>query len=131
MLRPSLTRRGRPTTLTSLLGAALVTACVAPGSAVQAQVSDANVRAVNVARNWAVNANGGLAVYTPAACMFETGSGGGACLLNSTPQGFFFRFAGGPPGWQEQGLAPTQETEIQVSPDGRSVVNVPYNGPAR
>jgi hypothetical protein len=31
--------------------------------------------------------------------MFATGAGGGVCLVNSTPQGFFFRFTGGSPGW--------------------------------
>lgn len=98
---------------------------------VLAQVSDANVRAVNTARNWAVNANGGLSVYVPASCMFETANGGGACLVNSTPQGFVFRFAGGPPGWQVEGRPPSLQTQIQISPDGRSVVNVPYNGAPR
>lgn len=98
---------------------------------VLAQVSDASVRAVNTARNWAVNANGGLSVYVPASCMFETANGGGACLVNSTPQGFFFRFAGGPPGWQTEGQPPSVQTQIQISPDGRSVVNVPYNGAPR
>ena len=44
-----------------------------------AQVSAANVRALNVARNWAVNNNGGLSVYRPAACMFNT------CLLYTSP----------------------------------------------
>lgn len=96
-----------------------------------AQVSDANVRAVNTARNWAVNANGGLSVYVPASCMFETSTGGGSCLVKSTPQGFFFRFTGGSPGWQVEGRPPSQETQIQISPDGRTVLNVPYNGAPR
>ena len=45
-----------------------------------AQVSAANVRALNSARNWAVDNNGGLSVYRPAACMLKTGDGGGSCL---------------------------------------------------
>jgi hypothetical protein len=113
----------------SLVRAALPALLV--GGQALAQVSDANVRAVNTARNWAVNANGGLSVYVPASCMFETANGGGPCLVNSTPQGFFFRFAGGPPGWQSEGRPPSLETQIQISPDGRSVVNVPLNGAPR
>jgi hypothetical protein len=117
----------------ALLGAVVTSALPALlfGGPVLAQVSDANVRAVNTARNWAVNANGGLSVYVPASCMFETANGGGSCLVNSTPQGFFFRFVGGTPGWQVEGRPPSLETQIQVSPDGRSVVNVPYNGAPR
>jgi hypothetical protein len=123
------TRRIQGALLSALVSAVLPTGIA--GGPVLAQVSDANVRAVNTARNWAVNANGGLSVYVPAACMFETANGGGACLVNSTPQGFFFRFAGGPPGWQVEGRAPTLETRIQISPDGRSVLNVPFNGAPR
>jgi hypothetical protein len=97
----------------------------------QAQVSPANVRALNVARNWAVNANGGLSVYVPASCMFNTGEGGGKCLVQNNAQGFVFRFLGGAPGWQEQGGPATRETDIQISTDGRTVVNVNYNGSPR
>lgn len=96
-----------------------------------AQVDGSNVRAVNLARNWAINNNGGLSVYRPADCMFETNSGGGPCLRQITDQGYFFRFNGGAPGWQVNGQAPTTETEIQISPDGRQVVNVKYNGQPR
>ncbi len=96
-----------------------------------AQVSDSNVRAVNVARQWAINQNGGLSVYVPAKCMFETGTGGGSCLVQNNNQGYFFRFLGGAPGWQQTGQRATTLTEIQVSTDGRSVVNVSYNGAPR
>ena len=96
-----------------------------------AQVDGSNIRAVNLARNWAINNNGGLSVYRPADCMFETNSGGGSCLQQVTDQGYFFRFLGGPPGWQQQGRSATVETAIQISPDGRSVVNVSYNGSPR
>ncbi len=124
-----LIRRARCALFCAVMTTALP--AVMAGGPVLAQVGDANVRAVNTARNWAVNANGGLSVYVPASCMFETANGGGACLVNSTPQGFFFRFVGGPPGWQVEGRPPSLETQIQISPDGRSVVNVPYNGAPR
>jgi hypothetical protein len=94
----------------SLMAAA--TAALSAGAAL-AQVTDSNVRAVNLARNWAVNNNGGLSVYRPAACMFNTSDGGGA------------------PGWQQEGLAPTTETQVSVSPDGRTITNVGYNGTPR
>ncbi|PWL23057.1 MAG: hypothetical protein DCO99_03485 [Synechococcus sp. XM-24] len=96
-----------------------------------AQVSAANVRALNVARNWAVNNNGGLSVYRPAACMFNTGDGGGSCLTQNNSQGFRFKFLGGAPGWQQLGTPATTETEIQISSDGRTVSNVIYNGSPR
>lgn len=115
----------------ALIGAALPALLSAATAPALAQVSDANVRALNVARSWAINANGGLAQYVPAACMFQTASGGGVCLLRSSPQGFLFRFNGGPPGWQQQGLAPNRQSELLISPDGRSVLNVVYNGPPR
>ena len=95
------------------------------------QVSDSNVRAVNVARQWAINQNGGLSVYVPAQCMFETANGGGSCLVQNNNQGYFFRFLGGSPGWQQYGRPASTLTEIQVSPDGRNVVNVSYNGTPR
>lgn len=98
---------------------------------VLAQVSGSNVRALNVARQWAINQNGGLSVYVPASCMFDTGNGGGSCLVQNNSQGYRFRFLGGAPGWQETGTPATTLTEIQVSPDGRSVVNVNYNGAPR
>lgn len=127
----ALLRRSGFALLAAALAAALPVLTSGGAGPAQAQVSEANVRAVNTARNWAVNANGGLSVYVPAACMFETSSGGGVCLVNSTPQGFLFRFAGGPPGWQAQGQLPSRETAVQISPDGRTVLNVIYNGPPR
>jgi hypothetical protein len=117
-----------PTLRFSLVAAA--TAALSAGAAL-AQVSDANVRAVNMARNWAVNNNGGLSVYRPAACMFNTSDGGGSCLIQNNSQGFTFQFMGGQPGWQAEGMAPTTETEVQVSPDGRTITNVIYNGAPR
>jgi hypothetical protein len=112
-----------------LLQALIVLVVALPAAA--AAANPARVRALNLARNWAVNANGGLSVYRPAACMFMTASGGGPCLLRANGAGFLFRFRGGPPGWQQQGDPATLQTEIQISPDGRRVVGVPYNGRPR
>jgi hypothetical protein len=86
-------------------------------------------RATNVARMKAERLNGGLTVYRPAACMYNRA--GGDCLVSGDAQGYVFRFLGGPPGWQILNLPPTVETELEVSPDGRGVVRVIYNGPPR
>ena len=95
-----------------------------------AQVSDAQQRAVNVARMRAEKINGGLGQYRAASCMYDTSSGGGDCLVNSSG-GFTFMIPGGKPGWQETGQAPTVETEIQISMDGREVLSEIYNGSPR
>ena len=97
----------------------------------QAPVPASQVRALNLARNTAVTENGGLSVYRPQPCMFQTSSGGGDCLVNNSPDGFTFSFLGGSPGWPENGSDATTETEIEVAPDGRSVVSIIYNGPPR
>nr|WP_259736221.1 hypothetical protein [Synechococcus sp. CS-1329] len=86
-------------------------------------------RATNVARMHAERLNGGLSVYRPDGCMYNRG--GGDCLVKGDAGGYIFRFLGGPPGWQVLGLAPTSESEIEVSADGRSVVRVIYNGAPR
>jgi hypothetical protein len=112
----------------SLMAAA---AAVVSAGAALAQVSDSNLRAVNLARNWAVENNGGLSVYRPAACMFNESDGGGSCLIQTNNPGYTFRFLGGAPGWQQEGLRPTTETDITVSPDGRTITNVGYNGAPR
>ena len=95
--------------------------------AAQAQ-SDPNSsqRAANLARMKAEILNGGLGVYRAAPCMHD--QGGGECLVGRSGEGFTFRFYGGKPGWQQEGLAPTVETEILVAPNGRSIVRVIYNG---
>ena len=54
----------------------------------------------------------------------------GNCLKNAR-DGFLFVFEGGSPGWQEAGGQPTVETEILVSRDGASIVDVVYNGSPR
>jgi hypothetical protein len=94
-------------------------------------VPASQVRAINLARNTAVAENGGLTVYRPQPCMFQTCSGGGDCLVNQDANGYTFQFLGGAPGWPENGSAPTTETEIQIAPDGRSVNEVLYNGSPR
>lgn len=86
-------------------------------------------RAMNLARNTAVTLNGGLTQWNPASCMFSSGASGGSCLVQSNNQGFLFRFNGGAPGWQQLGNPPTTTTEILISPDGRSVSELIYNGP--
>jgi hypothetical protein len=89
------------------------------------------VRAINLARNTAVKLNGGLGRYQPAACMFNNGTDGGSCLVELNERGYLYRFPGGTPGWQQLGLAPSTETELLVSPDGRSVRELIYNGVPR
>jgi hypothetical protein len=94
------------------------------------QQATARQRAMNLARNTAVTLNGGLTQYIPAACMFTSGSSGGSCMVGNDSKGFLFRFNGGKPGWQEAGQPPTITTEILISPDGRTVQQLIYNGPA-
>ncbi len=97
----------------------------------QATVPARQVRAINLARNTAVAENGGLTVYRPQPCMFQTSEGGGDCLIKNDSTGYTFQFLGGIPGWPENGSDPTTETEIQIAPDGRSVTNIFYNGSPR
>lgn len=93
----------------------------------QSAVPYSAVRAINLARNTAVQLNGGLSVYRPAQCMFETAREGNPCLIANDNNGYTFRFLGGGPGWQALNQAATRETEIQITPDGRSVSRVIYN----
>jgi hypothetical protein len=86
-------------------------------------------RAANLARMKAEVLNGGLGVYRAAPCMHD--QGGGDCLVGRSGQGLTFRFYGGKPGWTQEGLAPTVETEILVAPNGRFIEQVIYNGPPR
>ena len=103
---------------------------VAPALA-QAPVPASQIRALNLARNTAVTENGGLGVYRPQPCMFNTSAGGGECLVQDDANGYTFKFLGGKPGWPENGSDPTTETELQVAPDGRSVTSIIYNGSPR
>lgn len=114
-------------------GAAGGITLVAPQAALaqEAPVPFSAVRALNLARNTAIQTNGGLAVYRPAQCMYETANAGNQCLISSTSEGYLFRFLGGAPGWQQLNLAATVETEIRISSDGRTVLGVDYNGAPR
>ncbi|MCP9883453.1 MULTISPECIES: hypothetical protein [Synechococcales] len=111
-------------------GLALQAPLVAQAQA-DAPVPFSAVRALNLARNTAIQSNGGLSVYRPAQCMYETASAGNQCLISNTNEGYLFRFLGGAPGWQQLDLAPSVETEIRISTDGRSVLGVDYNGVPR
>lgn len=99
---------------------------VAPVSA--QTISEAQMRAANMARMQAELLNGGLRQYSPADCMHK--SGGGDCLISETAEGYRFQFQGGAPGWAAMRKPATLETEVLVSPDGRSL-RVEYNGPIR
>ena len=98
---------------------------------VQAQglVPDSQVRAINTARDAAISANGGLGAYNPAQCMFETTNPFNPCLISNDANGYVFRFLGGPDGWQAENLRPTVQTQVQISPDGRTVLQM-SNKPA-
>ena len=116
-----------------------------PPSPAQAQpaVPASAVRAINLARTTAISQNGGLSRYRPAQCMFQTANSNNPCLINdpdnnnnanqrnNNNDNYVFRFQGGSPGWQQLQQAPTVETEIAVSPDGRQVVQIVYNGSPR
>lgn len=124
--------RGRPARLAaavlSVTGALLLGS---PSRTQEAGLPFNEVRALNLARNTGVILNGGLTVYHPAVCMFTTSAPGNPCIVSRGPDGFVFRFLGGPPGWQVENLPPTFETELLVAPDGRTVTRVIYNGPPR
>jgi len=85
----------------------------------------ARQRAVNLARATAISLNGGLSRYAPDACMFTSNASG--CLKRFNSRGFLFEFQGGRPGWQILGYSPTRITEILISTDGKSVVEVISN----
>jgi hypothetical protein len=95
------------------------------------RVTPAAVRAINLARTYAVQLNGGLERYRPAQCMFATAARSNPCLVEENAEGFVFRFLGGPPGWEERDQVPTAETELRISADGRRVEQVVYNNTPR
>ena len=130
LLSPALLAGGLATA--SLIASSLPLLTPQPAQAqADAPVPYSAVRALNLARNTAIQRNGGLSVYRPAQCMYETASGGNQCLISNTNDGYLFRFLGGAPGWQQLDLAPTVETEIRISSDGRTVLGVDYNGAPR
>ena len=110
-----------------LLTLATLTAATLPLQA-QGLVPDSQVRAINLARDTAISLNGGLGAYNPDRCMFATTKLVNRCLISNDANGYVFRFLGGAPGWQATNMAPTLQTEIRISPDGRSVVQTLYNG---
>lgn len=115
--------------LSALLGGCVMACSVALAPALaQGLVPDSQVRAINTARNAAINLNGGLGVYNPAKCMFETTKLTNPCLISNDQNGYVFRFLGGAPGWQPENLPPTLQTEMRVSTDGRTVLQTIYNG---
>lgn len=117
---------------TSLIASSLPLLAPQPVQAqADAPVPYSAVRALNLARNTAIQTNGGLSVYRPAQCMYETANAGNQCLISITNEGYTFRFLGGAPGWQQLNLPPTTETEIRLSADGRTVLGVDYNGAPR
>jgi hypothetical protein len=119
----------------TLLLLPLASACVVGASAVagdaQERMPPEAVRAINLARTYAVRLNGGLQVYRPAACMFATAARSNPCLERTDDEGFLFRFLGGPPAWEERNQPATRETEILIAPDGRRVEQLLYNGDPR
>lgn len=118
--------------LRNILGALLLSvslsAAVSPLPA-SAEMPLSRIRAANLARMEAERINGGLSQYFTASCMHQ--KGGGSCMVNSGPNGYLFDFLGGPPGWEVNKQAATKETQILISPDGTSVLNVQYNGTPR
>ena len=147
LFRSSVTR---PSTALSL-GAALALAAhplVVTGALAQPAVPASAVRAINLARTTAIAQNGGLSVYRPAQCMFQTANVDNPCMIgspdtnnndrardnrnsNSDPDAYVFRFQGGSPGWQQYNQRPDLETEISISADGRRVLQIHYNGKTR
>ncbi|MEB3276744.1 MAG: hypothetical protein VKM92_07245 [Cyanobacteriota bacterium] len=99
-----------------------------PAGVAQGLVPDSQVRAINTARDAAINLNGGLGVYNPARCMFETTKLSNPCLVSNDQNGYVFRFLGGAPGWQVENMPATVQTTIRVSTDGRTVLQTLYNG---
>lgn len=125
-----------------LLAAAMPLSTLGSGAAqAQPAVPASAVRAINLARTTAIAQNGGLSRYRPAQCMFQTANTANPCLINAPDDNnngngnnnntYVFRFQGGAPGWQQQNQRPTVESEITVSADGRSVLQVNYNGSPR
>ncbi len=112
----------------SLILALATTSLMLAGTASAQTISEARMRATNMARMQAELLNGGLQKYSPANCMHQ--SGGGNCMISETAKGFRFRFLGGAPGWAAKRQAATLETEILVSSDGRTI-RVVYNGQIR
>ncbi len=85
-------------------------------------------RAQNLARDAAINANGGLSNYRPDKIMYGP-SVNTPYRYDDQKQVFTFDFVGGAPGWQEANQAPTVRTVVQVTTDLPPQVTVLSNGP--
>jgi hypothetical protein len=123
-------RRLKRALLAPLALSALIAAS-SSASLAQGRAPIEEVRAINFARTYAVELNGGLQAYRPAPCMFATATTDNPCLVNRSPEGFLFRFLGGPPAWVERQQPASLETEVLISPDGRNLVKLIFNGPPR
>ena len=80
-------------------------------------------RAMNLARGAATRRNGGLRIYRPGICMYESASNN-PCLVHAGPEGFEFKIPGGAPGWQQSAGSPSVMTRILVGADGRSLLQI-------
>jgi hypothetical protein len=135
-LHASSPARGQPVMINELLRGLMRSVLVAVSffsvalaSSVFAQtITEAQMRASNLARMQAEMINGGGGNYSPEDCMHQ--GGGANCLQSNTAQGFRFRFLGGAAGWAARREPATIETVVFVSPDGR-LSRVEYNGPVR
>ncbi len=85
-------------------------------------------RAQNLARDAAINANGGLSNYRPDKIMYGP-SVNAPYQFDDQQQVFTFNFVGGAPGWQEANQPPSVRTVVQVTTDLPPVVTVLSNGP--
>ncbi|WP_156486777.1 MULTISPECIES: hypothetical protein [unclassified Synechococcus] len=80
-------------------------------------------RAMNLARGAATRRNGGLRIYRPGICMYESASNN-PCLVHAGPEGFEFKIPGGAPGWEQSAGSPSVMTRILVGSDGRSLLQI-------
>jgi hypothetical protein len=113
----------------SSLLASLIIGCALPVTAQAQTISQAQLRAANLARMEAERLNGGLTKYFAGQCMHQRG--GANCLIQANETGFLFRFPGGTPGWEANRRAATVESQILISADGRTIEKVEYNGVPR
>ena len=90
-------------------------------------------RAMNLARGAATRRNGGLRIYRPGICMYESASNN-ACLVHAGAEGFEFKIPGGAPGWEQSAGSPSLMTRVLVAADGRSLLQIEQSlvtGPAK